>query len=67
MPQPYMTVKEVATYLGIPVNTTYALLDHTGLRVIRVSPCRILISRVVLDEWLSLGGYIPADQDKKEA
>ena len=59
-----MTVKAVAKYLGIPVKTTYALLDHTGFPSIRVSPHRILISRMALDEWLFTGGLIPADQGK---
>lgn len=59
-----MTVKATAKYLGVPVKTAYALVDHPGFPSIRVSPHRILVSRLALDQWLSTGGLLSADQGK---
>lgn len=48
-----LTVKEVASFLGISVPSAYALANRADFPSVRLSEKRIVIPRQSLDEWLA--------------
>ena len=47
-----ITANELAQYLGVGRNRAYELIHTAGFPAVKISPRRIIIPLVALDEWL---------------
>ena len=46
-----MSVREMAKYLGIGLNTAYTMIHSPGFPVVRIAK-RVVIPKALLDKWL---------------
>lgn len=53
MSEQYMKYAEAAAYLGLPVNTLYAMVSRRTIPHVRISGRLVRFSKAALQEWLA--------------
>ena len=64
MPEPWVSVDEVASHLGVAKDSIYRWIDHRGLPAHKIGRLwKFKLTEV--DEWVRAGGVDAHDQDDK--
>lgn len=58
-----LTVPEAANALGLSVRSTYTLCKRADFPTIRLTPNRIGVSRVGLEQWVANQAALPGTPD----